>query len=240
MSSRTKPPVTESLAWVASELADERVRLLEIGAGEGHLAELLLELGHDVVALESSEEAVRSARGRGVRVERATWPAYEGGGFDVVLFVRSLHHMDDLDGALRKAYEVLRTGGRVLVEDFAFAETRSATIAWFRDQLEAWDWGRRGGPKGPDAFIRRLLEAEDPEEAWHRDVDHIHSVEAMRDGLGRFFEVKKEEGAPYLYRYLDGELDSAGLEVWLAREVEALRAGSISPVGRRFVAEKRR
>ncbi len=89
--------------------------------------------GPTVVGLDTSAEAVARARALGVDARRVDWMDFRcGEPFDAVLFVRSLHHMADLDAAVAKTAECLRSGGRVIVEDFAFAEVDAPTAEWIR------------------------------------------------------------------------------------------------------------
>lgn len=168
----------------------------------------------------------------------AIWRDVDRDGFDVVLFSRSLHHMENLDAAVEKAAEVLVCDGLLLVEDFAFHDVGLGTIEWFRSQLQ--ELQRRAGSRisGAGAFASRILEAEDPGEAWHRDADHLHSADQMRSALGALFVVK-EEPAPYLYRYLEGLVPERDLADLLRRELGAIDQGVVSPLGRRFAARRR-
>jgi 2-polyprenyl-3-methyl-5-hydroxy-6-metoxy-1,4-benzoquinol methylase len=49
------------------------LRILEVGCGTGALAARLAEAGYQVLALDSSPAAVRSARARGVDAQVVTW-----------------------------------------------------------------------------------------------------------------------------------------------------------------------
>lgn len=233
-------PVRETLRWVLSEIGTGPRRMLEIGAGEGELAAELVARGHDVLALDASEEAVRATRARGVHADRSRWPAYEESEpFDVVLFGRSLHHIGDLEGAARRASEVLLPSGRVLVEDFAFHEVSPDTIHWFRRRLEGMESRGVAGLSDSDGFAARLLGAADPVEAWFREADHIHPAEVMREVLDGFFVLEDEREVPYLYRYVDAVASAEEVHVLFRQEVVAIATGSISALGRRFVGRTR-
>ena len=110
-------PTGETLTFVEANLPRSPARLLEVGCGHGALALQLQARGHEVVAVDRSEKAVARARDRGVRRRRADWPDFDDlAAFDAVLFTRSLHHIGPLSPAARRARELLKPRGRVLVE----------------------------------------------------------------------------------------------------------------------------
>lgn len=122
-------PVEETLAFVRSTMGPAR-RVLEVGTGGGALARRLMDEGIEVVGLDAREEAVREARTRGVDARHAEWPAFEEDGYEAILFTRSLHHIRPLEAALDRAEEVLAPGGRIVVEDFAFAKDATSAASW--------------------------------------------------------------------------------------------------------------
>jgi len=151
------------------------LRILEVGCGDGDLASALVERGHDVIAIDSDSAAVAAAKGRGVDARVAIWPAFEGGKFDAVLFTRSLHHIEPLDSAVTRAREVLRPGGRIIIEDFAPAEMSPRFLSWLRGELS-----RIG-------------------EEWHQD--HVHPIADIRRAVASQFSIELEADTPYCYRY---------------------------------------
>jgi SAM-dependent methyltransferase len=92
-------------------------RVLEVGCGEGELAERLVgELGVGLVALDQSERMVELARARGLdaRVGDVQELPFEDGSFDVAVAAWMLYHVRALDRALRELARVLRPGGRLV------------------------------------------------------------------------------------------------------------------------------
>jgi hypothetical protein len=121
MSRETKTDVE-----VLEELLPLRDRsLLEVGCGDGRIARALSARGARVVGLEISEEQVERARaadkGTGARyvVGRAESLPLEDGEVDVVVLIRSLHHVDPGDQltALREAGRVVGEAGLVYVAE---------------------------------------------------------------------------------------------------------------------------
>jgi SAM-dependent methyltransferase len=92
-------------------------RVLEVGCGEGELAERLQTgLGVELVALDQSERMVDLARARGVdaRVADVQDMPFEDGSFDVAVAAWMLYHVPALDRALSELARVLRPGGRLV------------------------------------------------------------------------------------------------------------------------------
>jgi ubiquinone/menaquinone biosynthesis C-methylase UbiE len=113
-------------------------RVLEVGCGEGELAERLIrELGVALVALDQSARMVELARRRGVdaRVGDAQDLPFEDASFDVVVAAWMLYHVADLQQCLEELARVLRPGGRlVAVTNYSdhltemFATRRSVAV----------------------------------------------------------------------------------------------------------------
>jgi SAM-dependent methyltransferase len=114
-------------------------RVLEVGCGEGELAERLVsQLGVELVALDQSERMVELARARGVdsRVGDVQQLPFEDGSFDVAVAAWMLYHVPDLERALRELARVLRPGGRlVAVTNYANHLSEMFNLVG----LERWD-----------------------------------------------------------------------------------------------------
>lgn len=150
-------------------------RALEVGCGDGDLARALVERGHEVVAIDSDPAAITTAKARGVDARVAVWPAFASGKFDALLFTRSLHHIEPLDGAVKRARDVLQPGGRILIEDFAPGEMSPRFLSWLRGELS-----RIG-------------------EEWHQDP--VHPIADIRRAVASHFTIEYEADTPYCYRY---------------------------------------
>jgi SAM-dependent methyltransferase len=93
------------------------VRILEVGCGEGELAERLgRQTSAEVVAIDQSPRMVELARERGVdaRVGLAEQLEFEDAGFDCVVAAWMLYHVEELERALDELSRVLRPGGRLV------------------------------------------------------------------------------------------------------------------------------
>lgn len=92
-------------------------RVLEVGGGQGELAEhMQRELGADLAFLDLSPGMVELARARGIdaRVGDAQELPFADGSFDAVVAAWMLYHVPDLDRALAEIARVLRPGGTLL------------------------------------------------------------------------------------------------------------------------------
>jgi SAM-dependent methyltransferase len=103
---------------VFEAVAEARPRgVLEVGCGEGELAERLRhELGVALIAIDQSERMVELAQARGLdaRVGDVQDLPFEDRTFDVAVAAWVLFHVPDLDRALRELSRVLRPGGRLV------------------------------------------------------------------------------------------------------------------------------
>jgi SAM-dependent methyltransferase len=143
-------------------------RVLEVGGGEGELAERIRgELGAEVIAIDRSERMVEIQRSKGIdaRVGDVEELPFADGEFDVVVAAWMLYHVSDLDRALADIARVLKPGGRLVA-------VTNAT-----DHLqELWDLA------GRETSLRRFtFRSENGEESLRR---HFVSV-TRRDARGR-------------------------------------------------------
>ena len=113
--------------WVLRRAAG-RSSVLDAGCGDGLLLERLSPVCSRVMGIDPDPDAADRARERtaalsNVRVLRADFLAatLPHASFDVVIFAASLHHMDQ-EAALRKARDLLTTGGLLLVVGLAKPE----------------------------------------------------------------------------------------------------------------------
>jgi SAM-dependent methyltransferase len=233
-------PTAETLAFVTSYLPPSPCRILEVGSGDGALAGRLKELGHQLLAIDASADAVARARQQGVQAKQARWPDFDEGTYDVVLFIRSLHHMDDLQGAIRQARKLLASGGRVIVEDFAVDGLTALASEWLYQLLSVFDTAgliRREGAEFPNW----LLQHAGALDSWRTaHGHHLHSGDAMLNSLKEHFPKVDTAVAPYLYRYIcplfrkDADRRGLALRI-LDLERRFAAVGGMSLIGRRFV-----
>lgn len=92
-------------------------RILEVGPGEGELAERMQrDLDAEVIAIDQSPRMVEITRGRGIdaRVGSAEQLDFPDESFDCIVAAWMLYHVNDLDRALGEFARVLRPDGRLV------------------------------------------------------------------------------------------------------------------------------
>ncbi|SPF33258.1 hypothetical protein SBA4_1270008 [Candidatus Sulfopaludibacter sp. SbA4] len=203
--------------------------------------------GHEVLAVDSSPAAVRSARAKGVDARVVTWPMAAmqsfSQHFDAVVFARSLHHIQPLGQTLDQVRRVLAPGGMVAIEDFAYSELDPATANWFFDVLQLLD-ASGVFRKSDREFGRRLLRGGGSFLFWHEAQDHeITPAVEMRAAVAQRFEIASEVREPYLYRYAVAMLRATERGVAVAERLYELEKkmadkGLVRLIGRRLVGRK--
>jgi SAM-dependent methyltransferase len=129
--------------------------ILEVGCGEGELAERMVrELDADVVAVDQSERMVELARARGIdaRVGDVQALAFDDQTFDCVVAAWMLFHAQDVDRALSELARVLRPGGRLVA-----ATNGPDHLAELYELLDAAPFESRfGSANGYDLLLRHF------------------------------------------------------------------------------------
>lgn len=142
-------------------------RVLEVGGGEGELAERVLkELEVEVVGVDQSDGMVEIQRAKGIdaRVGDVQALPFDDEEFDVAVAAWMLYHVPDLDLGLAELARVLKPGGRLVAVTNA--------VDHFQ---EFWDLGQRA-----TSLRRFTFRTENGEEALLR---HFATVE-RRDATG--------------------------------------------------------
>jgi ubiquinone/menaquinone biosynthesis C-methylase UbiE len=125
-------------------VALEGRRVLDVGCGQGDVVLGLSRLGADATGLEISDELLTAAREADTGHE-ASWVVgtaqdlpYDDATFDLVLFMKSLHHVAiaEMAPALADARRVLRDGGRVYVAEPLLAGSFFELVRLIEDEVE--------------------------------------------------------------------------------------------------------
>ncbi len=193
-------------------------RVLEIGCGDGELARSLAAGGFDVTAIDPNAPQGRIFERVRLEEFRDERP------FDAVVASVSLHHIEDLAGALDKVVSLLRPSGVLVLEEFAKERLTGATARWYYQQ------------RGALAAAGRVDSAVSGDfESWARESNsahaEIHPAEAIRAELETRFAERFFERTPYLYSW---RLDDA-LELLERRLIEE---GAIEATGFWYAGER--
>jgi SAM-dependent methyltransferase len=116
----------EGLALEVAARVPARKRTLDVGCGLGGTARLLAQRGHPCLGIDRCAPAIEYARASndgtaGLRFSVSTFEEHrdQGGGpaFDALVMIEVLQHLPPLARTLRRALELLRPGGTLVVAD---------------------------------------------------------------------------------------------------------------------------
>jgi SAM-dependent methyltransferase len=201
---------SDVLGFVRAALPQPPARVLEVGAGEGELAATLREAGYDVLAVDPAGERP------GVVAIALLEVGEAAGSFDAAVAVLSLHHVEPLRPSCRRLGELVREGGRLIVDEFDVERFDERAARWWLSQGRAF-----GDHEHADAptLVSDLR-------------GHLHPVARLRGELAPWFAIGEAVPGPYLYRWgLSPELR--------APEEQLIAAGELPATGARFVAMRR-
>ena len=170
--------------------------VLEVGCGEGELAERLQRaLGVAVVAVDQSERMVELARARGVdaRLGDVQELPFDDGSFDVAVAAWMLYHAPDLDRAVGELARVLRRGGRLVAATNASDHLRE--MLSLAGLVEAFDFSFRA-ENGAEILGRHFAHVETRDASGtvtFRDAEQIRSYlrssARLSEGVARVPEL---------------------------------------------------
>jgi SAM-dependent methyltransferase len=197
------------LGFVLHSLPRAPVRVLEVGAGDGALAQALVAAGYQVVAIDPASDACNV---RAVPLHELSEPL---GSFDAAVAVLSMHHVEPLPESCRRLAEVVRPGGTLVLDEFDVERFDAQAARWWLDQHEP---SSEGAPR-PEALVEDLRH-------------HCHSFGDLLAGLEESFELNQPIRGPYLYRW---ELPPAMRDV----EERLIAAGQLPETGVRIVGTRK-
>jgi ubiquinone/menaquinone biosynthesis C-methylase UbiE len=133
----------DTYQFVKSMLPHPAQTILEVGCGNGYLCLELARDGHEVLGIDVSPDIIEVAElslaahpqppGFGslryLCTDVNTWQAPEAS-FDCVIFNRSLHHLPELQQTMAKVQRLLKQGGRIICQDYAFDRFDERTACW--------------------------------------------------------------------------------------------------------------
>lgn len=106
--------------WWLDVLGSRKLRILEVGCGNGANLSTFRALGHETVGVEPDTKALEQARNDGHLVYRGTAEALPSevvkDRFDVVVFIHVLEHCIDPLLAVKNVVDVMKPGGQLVAE----------------------------------------------------------------------------------------------------------------------------
>ena len=135
--------------------------ILDLGCGEGSLAQKLMALDCQVTGVDSSADMVAAAKTKGVAAQCVSGDALQfEAQFDAVFSNAALHWMTNYHPVLEGVYRALRDGGRFVAEMGGFGNIRCITDAISSVFAENPSWGQYTSPWffPSDSEYRALLE----------------------------------------------------------------------------------
>lgn len=133
--------LTSELKLVAHFL-DNNSEILSIGCGSG-LFEMLLAKDYDIHiknGVEPSKDMAEIAEKRGLQVDVSPAEACEivPNKFDIIMFNGSVSYISDLELCIKKAFDALKTGGKLILIDVP-KESGFASLYNLASSLETWE-----------------------------------------------------------------------------------------------------
>ena len=221
-------------AWLAGILPPPPARILDAGCGEGALSRRLADAGYAVTSIDADPAAVVAARAAGVPAVRADLASYDDEPFDAVVMLLSLHHMHPLGTALDRVAHLIRPGGTLILDEYAWDWADDATIRWFYDiaailaATEVID-----PPAAGDQLLARWRSRHTVDGAMCNGGDAM--IKAVSARLGDV-TVRR---VPYLARHLRAGRGTQKILAELCRiEREHLADSTLSATGFRLTATK--
>jgi SAM-dependent methyltransferase len=183
--------------------------VLEVGAGDGSLADALSAAGYEVVAIDPASEA---ANVRAIALHALDEPPAS---FDAAVAVLSMHHVEPLAESCARLGEVVRTGGTLVLDEF--------DVERFSERVARW-WLAHREPSHEHA--------PSPEEVIAHLRHHCHRLRDLCSALRPWFELSAPARGSYLHRW---EMPR-GMR---AIEEQLIADGELPAIGARIVGQRR-
>jgi SAM-dependent methyltransferase len=247
--------VPDTMALLRPVLPEPPAAICEVGAGLGALAAALAGAGYRVTAVEPDPDSAAAAAERGLDVVNAELRDHRAPGrYDAVLFTRSLHHIEDLPGAIEHALGLLTPSGVLVLEEFARERANEAAARFLYDAVDllaaagvasTGQEDDEGRPQPTDPWQRwqhNFVPSghESPEEAAHRP---LHTGTDIVAALRAAELTVTEEPTIGLWRMVAQRLTDTPVANDIARRVRDTEArrladGSLPALGRFLVARR--
>lgn len=125
--------------------AGAKLRIYDVGCGDGRLSRLLLDRGHVVAGLDANSEAVREAKRAGLAAEvgdaEGKWPVRTSSQ-DVVMLLDILEHTVEPADVLQEAKRVLKPDGSLVLTYLNHFDLRNRLAMLLGRGIVHWDHAR--------------------------------------------------------------------------------------------------
>jgi 2-polyprenyl-3-methyl-5-hydroxy-6-metoxy-1,4-benzoquinol methylase len=248
--------------FVKAMIPHPRLKILEIGCGNGYLSLELARDGHDVVGLDLSPEIIQVAeRTRNAHpptpdfgeltyycADITTWQGPESH-FDLVILNRTLHHLHQMPMTLAKVASLLTSEGRLVCQDYAYDR--------FSEQTASWMYGMQRllflsglSDEDPATAANDAQSIEALRTAWFQRAEQrahrLHRYEEMLQALQTTFEQQFSSWVPYLFVYIGNGIRATSpeqerrlLHFLKSMEQHLIDKGYINAVGFRYIGTVR-
>ncbi len=246
--------VLDTYQFVKSMLPHMAQTILEVGCGTGFLTLELARDGHDVIGIDLSADIIevaersKAAHPPGLGSLRYfctdvnTWQAPEAS-FDAVIFNRALHHMNDLQQSMAKVTRILKQGGRLICQDYAYDRFDERTACWlYQMQQLLFLSGHYDADLTTMSDVTASIEA--MRTAWLQRASehHLNRYEEMMSALRSAFHEHYFVWVPYLFVYIGNGIHHATSEqeqelltFLKGMEQYLIEHGAMQALGFRFV-----
>lgn len=179
--SRRTGTIEEQVRWIDERLESKPRSVLDLGCGPGFYTTLLAQLGHSCTGMDISPASIRYAKelvsDANLECEHRlddVRTAEFGGPYDLVMMLSGefgTFNRDEATRIVRKAYDSLEEGGRLLIE----VHTMEAVRRLGR-RMQMW-YAREGGPFSDNPHIVLLEQSWDDGERKATTVYHVIDAE---------------------------------------------------------------
>lgn len=198
--------------FAREQLPAPPARVLDVGCGQGELTTALAVAGYGVLGIDPLVPP--GDHFRRLKLEDVE----ETELFDAVVAGYSLHHVRDLETGLDKIVRLLRPGGVLVVDEFAWDRLDETTLDWLFGQRRALAAAGHGEAPASHDELRR---------EWETEHLGLHGFAALREGIDARFEERAFAWTPFLHRLVGG----VATEVL---EQALIDAGAIQALGFRY------
>lgn len=140
------------LSSIEKLYGDRRIRILDLGCGNGFVASRLSELGHDVTGIDAAPDGINIARATYPRVNfqrssiyESEWSGVTDESFDCVVSLEVVEHLLYPKVLFEKSYRVMKSGGHFILSTPYHGYLKNLALSvvngWDRHFDVTWDGG---------------------------------------------------------------------------------------------------